>query len=74
MNIDIGYRDSKTYWDNYPILYKGNYPMNRNVVEDEVDKYALGDASKARELLGWKAKISLEEGLQTLVDYAKEIS
>lgn len=74
VSIDIGYRDSKTYWDNYPILYKGNYPMNRYVVEDEVNKYALGDTTKAEELLGWKAKISLEEGLQTLVDYAKEIS
>ena len=73
-NLDISYRDPKTYWDNYPILYKGSYPMNRDVVEHEVDKYALGDASKAEEFLGWKAKISLEEGLQTLVDYAKEIS
>ena len=47
--------------------------MNRNIVEGEVNKYCLGDASKAKDSLGWEATVSLEEGLQTLVDYAKEL-
>jgi UDP-glucose 4-epimerase len=75
IDVPVLYKDSKTYWDNYPELYEPeNFSMNRNIVEDEVDKYCLGNTSKAKECLGWEAKVSLEEGLQTLVDYARELS
>ena len=73
INVDMTYRDSKTYWDNYPTLHESSFPMSRLIVSDEVDKYCLGSTEKTEELLGWKAEVSLEEGLQTLVDYAKEI-
>jgi len=73
INVDMTYRDSKTYWDNYPTLHESSFPMRRLIVSDEVDKYCLGSTEKTEELLGWKAEVSLEEGLQTLVDYAKEI-
>ena len=78
IDVPISYRDSKTYWDKYPELYNSDeaelsFAMNRNIVEGEVNKYCLGDASKAKDSLGWEATVSLEEGLQTLVDYAKEL-
>jgi len=39
-----------------------------------VNKYALGCPEKTRGLLGWKTHVSLEDGLKTLVDYARNIS
>jgi len=74
INVQINYTDPKTYWDNHPILHDGIYPIRKSIVEQEVNKYALGDTSKTKELLGWEAEVTLEEGLKDLVEYAKEIS
>tara|TARA_R110002167_G_scaffold158467_2_gene353693 strand:- start:278 stop:1276 length:999 start_codon:yes stop_codon:yes gene_type:complete len=73
INVDINRKDSKTYWDNYPTLHENSFPISRLIISHEVDKYCLGSTERTEELLGWKTQVSLEEGLQTLVDYAKEI-
>lgn len=35
-------------------------------------RYAVGDISRASELMGWKPVVSLERGLRSLVDWARE--
>ena len=74
IDVPVGFSPAETYWDNHPILHEGEFPIRRSVVAQEVDKYCLGDTSKTKEYLGWEAKVSLEEGLKGLVDYAREIS
>ena len=49
------------------------FHINKQIVVDEVNKYALGCTKKTKELLDWEATVSLEEGLKTLVDYARKM-
>lgn len=73
IKVKIHYQDEETYWDNHPVLHEGCYPIKRHIVASEVNKFCSGDAGRAMKL-GWKPEVSLEEGLQTLVDYARKIS
>ena len=72
---NINYQDPETYWDKYPVLHHpSRLSINRQIIVDEVNKYVLGCPEKTRGLLGWKTQVSLEDGLKTLVDYARKIS
>lgn len=71
---DMTYSPSETFWDKYESLFQGGYALHKCIVEDEVNKYCLGCSNKTKEYLGWEAKVTLKEGLQRLVNYAREIS
>ena len=72
--VDPLYRPATNYWDAYPNLFLGKYPLKQEVVEKEVRKYTLSDTAKARELLGWKAEVSIEEGLARTARYAMALA
>ena len=75
IKVNINYQDSKIYWDKYPVLHQPKeFNIDKQIVVDEVNKYVLGCTKKTEELLSWKARVSLEQGLKTLVDYARKIS
>lgn len=67
------YRPATNFWDAYPSLFDGKYPLKHDVVEREVRKYSLCDTTKARELLGWRAEVSIEEGLKRTAEYAMRL-
>jgi nucleoside-diphosphate-sugar epimerase len=53
-------------------LFKGRFragvrPFPRGRMREEVEKYTLGDGTKAAELLGWRAETGLEEGVRAIV-------
>ena len=56
-------------WDDYSVLFEGRYPLNRDILEKEVVKTTLGDTKKAKLILGWKAKIPMEDGLKKMIDF-----
>jgi nucleoside-diphosphate-sugar epimerase len=68
------YRPATNFWDAYPSLFQGNHPLKHDVVEREVRKYSLCDTTKARELLGWRAEVNIEEGLRRTAEYAMRLS
>jgi UDP-glucose 4-epimerase len=76
MNSDIEpiYRPATNFWDAYGSLFEGPYPLKREVVEKEVRKYSLCDTTKAREMLGWQAEVSIEEGLTRTAHYAMRLA
>lgn len=41
------------YWGSYTKLHEGPRPLNEQVIEREVNKYALGSCAKAEAVLGW---------------------
>lgn len=69
-NIRPIYRTSKLLWDKYPQLFEGKYSFQTKFLEKEVNKYTLASIAKAQKILGWKPKISLEEGLRKTIEFA----
>jgi len=65
------FNDSTRFWDKYPQLFEGKYPLSKERLIKEVDKYSLGTYNKAKEILGWEPQTSLESGIQNCVEYAK---
>jgi len=55
------FKKSKSYWSNYKILYKGDYPLQDDVVDREVNKLAVGSYERAETRLGWKPNTNIEE-------------
>lgn len=54
------YREASKLWDTYPDLFSGNYPLDKQIVAKETNKYSKGSYRKAKELLGWEPNIDLE--------------
>jgi len=69
-NIEPRYADESHYWEKYPELYNGKYPIKNEVLIKEVNKYSLCDNSYAREKYGWIPKTNIEEGLSKTVHFA----
>lgn len=72
--LEAVYRPATNYWDAYPALFQGPYPLAADVVEREVRKYTLADTSHAAERLGWRAEVSIEEGLARTAHYARHLA
>lgn len=66
------YRDPRLIWENFPRQIQGKYSIDPEFLEKEVNKYTLANTSKAKKLLGWRAKVGIEEGLDKTLTYAKE--
>jgi UDP-glucose 4-epimerase len=54
------YHQASKLWDNYPDLFSGHYPLDKEIVAKETNKYSKGSYQKANELLDWKPNINLE--------------
>jgi len=54
------YQEASKLWDNYPDLFSGHYPLDKEIVAKETNKYSKGSYQKANELLDWKPNINLE--------------
>ena len=72
-HIEPVYRPATNFWDAYGALFTGKYPLKLEVVEKEVRKYSLSDTTKGAELLGWRAQVSIEEGLARTARYAMQL-
>jgi nucleoside-diphosphate-sugar epimerase len=55
-----------------PFAKKGSYLSELNANLDYIDRYVRIDASKARRLLGWEPRYSLEEGVAATVPWLRE--
>lgn len=67
------YRSADLFWEKYPNLFQGKYPLKMERLNKEVNKYSKGCVIKSSEILGWKAKTSLKEGFKNTVEYAKQL-
>jgi nucleoside-diphosphate-sugar epimerase len=50
-----------------------NLPIVHKPLPADDPKRRQPDISKARRVLGWEPKVSLEDGLQATVDYVKRV-
>lgn len=69
MNKDIQpiYISSKNFWNKYDKLFNCEMPINKNIIEDEVKKYTLGDNSYAKKTFNWELEYNMSLGLKNMV-------
>ena len=66
------YRNPKLIWEKFPRQLKGLFSINSAFLEKEVNKYTLADIQKAKKMLKWEAKVSIEEGISNTVAFIKK--
>lgn len=66
--IPADYADDAHYWEKYPGLFEGKYPIKESILNHEINKYSLCDNSYAKEKYGWEPKVSMREGLSKLIE------
>ena len=67
------YSDSKNFWNNYPNLYEGAYPISEKALDHEVTKYTELSNDYAFEKYGWKPEVSIEEGIQNTIKFSCKV-
>lgn len=65
------YRPAEQIWEKYPILTEGVYPIDEYVIESEVNKDTLTSNLNACTQFYWFPKVSMEEGIQRMVEVYK---
>lgn len=70
-NIAPLFMDPIKYWDAYPSLFAGTFPMNHERIKKEVFKHSIGDVKKTSTEFGWTPKINLQSGLVSIYQYAQ---
>ena len=66
-SIKPDYASDAHYWEKYPALFDGKYPIRESILNHEINKYSLCDNSYAYEKYGWSPKFSMEDGLKELI-------
>lgn len=66
-SIKPEYAGDAHYWEQYPDLYAGAYPIKDEILSHEINKYSLCDNSHAKEKYGWVPKVSMRDGLKSVI-------
>lgn len=72
VDIDPVYQSSDKFWDSYTKLFQGNYPLDKSVIEKEVNKFALGDNSRAIAEYNWNPNTDLPALMQKTAQQIKD--
>lgn len=67
-DIKAEYAPDVHYWEQYPSLYEGAYPIKDSILNHEINKYSLCDNNHALQRYGWRPKVSMEEGLSRVIE------
>jgi len=68
LKINAKFADDLHYWEKYPELFEGVYPILSNIINNEINKYTQTDNSYAQEKYSWKPKVSIRNGLTKLIE------
>ena len=72
-HIQAEYADDAHYWERYPELYEGKYPIRKEILNHEINKYSLCDNAYALKKYCWQPKVSMREGLSRLIEAEVEL-
>ena len=67
-SIKAVYADDAHYWEKYPALYEGAYPIKEEILNHEINKYSLCDNTHAKEKYGWVPEVDMKEGLRRVIE------
>ena len=70
LGVDIKpvYRDAAKFWDKYPHLFEGVYPVQSSRIKKEVNKFTLGSVDISHKILGWHAKTDFKTGIRKTIE------
>lgn len=71
--IKAEYASDAHYWEKYPGLYEGAYPIKEEILNHEINKYSLCDNAHAKEMYGWSPLVSMEDGLRAVIENECEL-
>lgn len=63
------YASDAHYWEKYQELYQGAYVIKEEILNHEINKYSLCDNTHAKEKYGWSPKVSMEKGLESVIEH-----
>jgi nucleoside-diphosphate-sugar epimerase len=69
IHIKPRYHSAANFWDAYPEMFKGDRPIKLEILVKEVNKRTVGSYEKAKRLLGWEPKVSMEDGLKEMIGF-----
>ncbi len=69
--LKIERRPAEKYWDKYQNLFARPIPLDRSVIDLEVNKYSQADIKKANKEFGWRSKINMQDGLNLCLQHAE---
>ena len=72
-NIHPLYVSSSHYWEKYPELYQGAYPISKDKLEQEVVKFTQLSNEHAYQRYGWKPVVDLKEGIEKTMEFSLKI-
>lgn len=67
VDVEPEFRQDTMFWQAYPSIHSGDFPLRPSVIASEVNKFALGDPSKIGDAFGWSPKVGIHEGIKRLV-------
>lgn len=68
-SIKPEYASDAHYWEKYQELYQGAYAIKEEILNHEINKYSLCDNTHAKEKYGWSPKVSMEKGIESVIEH-----
>jgi nucleoside-diphosphate-sugar epimerase len=69
--ININYAEPNQYWKKYDNLFNESNNLDKSRVIKEVNKSAIGDPSKLRQITKYTPQVSLNSGLRQIIQFQK---
>ncbi len=70
--IDVKWGRKKDYWNKYNFLYNSKIKFDQTLIEKEVKKKVSLSLKKVHKLYDWKAKFTINDGLNECISVAKK--
>ena len=68
--LKIKRAEAKDFWNKYPLLFDKKLSLSKDLINKEVTKYSEANIDKLINLIGFKPKVSIEDGLNECYEYA----
>lgn len=65
--------NKNNYWKKYNELYNSKIKFDKKLIKGEVEKKVILNSNKIRNVLKWKPKTNIADGLKECIKYAKSI-
>jgi len=67
--IVADFKPSKDIWDKYKTLYQSDYPLKKDRIEQEVNKFCVGSPRKSKLVLNWEAQTKIQDGIKATIEF-----
>lgn len=71
-NLNPKFNPAELYWNNFEILFESKYPLSKDKIIKEVNKFCLGNIEKSKNILGWQTETNMIKGLGATIDFIKK--